>query len=51
VVDLDYEDRAPYAFTGTVDTVVFDLRPLPLDAEVDLHRSGSQAGMAHGAAG
>jgi hypothetical protein len=27
VVDLDYEDRAPYAFTGTVKKVVFDLKP------------------------
>jgi hypothetical protein len=27
VVDLDYEDRVPYAFTGTVKKVVFDLRP------------------------
>ncbi len=27
VVDLDYEDKAPYAFTGTVKKVVFDLAP------------------------
>ncbi len=26
VVDRDYEDRAPYAFTGTVKQVVFDLQ-------------------------
>jgi hypothetical protein len=27
VVDLAYEDKAPYAFTGTVKQVVFDLKP------------------------
>ncbi len=27
VVDRDYEDEAPYAFTGTVKQVVFDLKP------------------------
>ena len=33
VVDRDYEDRAPYAFTGTVKEVVFDLKPVPEGAE------------------
>ena len=33
VVDLAYEDKAPYAFTGTVKTVVFDLNPKPLTHE------------------
>jgi arylsulfatase len=51
VVDLDYADRAPYAFTGTVRTVVFDLKPTPLDEQAELHRTVTQAGMAHGAAG
>jgi len=51
VVDLDYEDRAPYAFTGTVDKVVFDLAPHGHDVEVALHEATSQAGVAHGAAG
>ena len=27
VVDLAYEDKAPYAFTGTVKKVTFDLKP------------------------
>jgi hypothetical protein len=27
VVDLAYEDKAPYPFTGTVKQVVFDLKP------------------------
>ena len=37
VVDLDYEDRAPYAFTGTVRNVVFDLKPAPIDEQSGLH--------------
>ena len=51
VVDLDYEDRAPYAFTGTVRNVVFDLAPHAHDAERDLHEANVQAALAHGAAG
>jgi hypothetical protein len=51
VVDLDYADRAPYAFTGTVRAVVFDLKPAPIEEQAELHRTASQAGMAHGAAG
>jgi len=51
VVDLDYEDKAPYAFTGTVRNVVFDLAPHAHDVEVDLHEAMSQAALAHGAAG
>jgi hypothetical protein len=33
VVDRGYEDKAPYAFTGTVIDVVFDLKPVHLEAE------------------
>jgi arylsulfatase len=51
VVDLDYEDRAPYAFTGTVRNVVFDLAPHSHDGELTLHESTAQAALAHGAAG
>jgi arylsulfatase len=51
VVDLDYEERAPYAFTGTLRTVVFDLKPAPIEEEQELHRMTAQAGAAHGAAG
>lgn len=51
VVDLDYEDRGPYAFTGTVDKVVFDLKPQALEDEAELHRVSAQAGLAQGAAG
>lgn len=50
-VDLAYKDKAPYPFTGTVRTVVFDLKPAPIDEQADLHQISVQAGMAHGAAG
>jgi arylsulfatase len=51
VVDLDYEDRAPYAFTGTVDRVVFDLEPQAIEDETELHAANAQIALAHGAAG
>lgn len=51
VVDLDYEDRAPYAFTGTVRNVVFDLAPHAHDEDLSLHESTAQAALAHSAAG
>ena len=50
-VDLDYEDRSPYPFTGTVNEVTFDLKPQALEAEVELHKTNAQVGVAHGAAG
>jgi arylsulfatase len=37
VVDLDYEDKAPYAFTGTIKNVVFDLKPASQEEEKLLH--------------
>ncbi|KPK08341.1 MAG: arylsulfatase, partial [Anaerolineae bacterium SG8_19] len=37
VVDLEYEDRAPYAFTGKLKNVVFDLKPAHHEAEKELH--------------
>jgi arylsulfatase A-like enzyme len=51
VVDLDYEDQAPYAFTGTVRRVVFDLAPVHVDVELDLRTHHAQQSVAHGAAG
>ncbi|HEX6660184.1 MAG TPA: hypothetical protein VF065_18965, partial [Ilumatobacter sp.] len=51
VVDLDYEDKAPYAFTGTVKSVVFDLKPMSLEDELALHEHAMQHGVGHGAAG
>jgi len=37
VVDLNYEEKAPYTFTGIVKKVVFDLKPSHPEAEKDLH--------------
>ncbi len=51
VVDLAYEEKAPYAFTGTVKNVVFDLKPEHQEAEEALHHIRSTHGVAHGAAG
>jgi arylsulfatase A-like enzyme/uncharacterized membrane protein len=51
VVDLDYEDRAPYAFTGTVKKVVFDLRPMSHEDQMALHAHHAVENLAHGAGG
>jgi hypothetical protein len=56
VVDLAYEEQAPYAFTGTVKRVVFDLKPgtrkdASHEHEHHLHAEAQQAGVAHGVAG
>jgi len=51
VVDLAYEDRAPYTFTGTVKRVVFDLKPVHPEAEKSLHEHHSQQMAAAGIAG
>ncbi len=51
VVDLAYEDRAPYAFTGTLRNVVFDLKPMSHADERALHEATSQAGVGAGAGG
>ena len=51
VVDLAYEDKAPYAFTGTIKEVVFDLKPHPLEHEKKLHEAHHHAGLAAGIAG
>ena len=37
VADLDYEEQAPYAFTGTINEVVFDLAPLSHEEAQALH--------------
>ena len=50
-VDLDYEDRARYAFTGTVKKVIFDLKPMPHQGEKAVHAHHSVENLAHGAAG
>jgi hypothetical protein len=51
VVDLAYEDRAPYAFTGTVKKVVFDLKPAAHEDEKALHEHAAMQAVGGGAAG
>jgi hypothetical protein len=51
VVDLDYEPKAPYAFTGTVKQVVFDLKPATVyDDDHALHQHASHNAVAQGVA-
>jgi arylsulfatase len=51
VVDLAYENKAPYAFSGTVKEVVFDLKPAHHGAEQDLHQHAAHHAVAAGVAG
>jgi arylsulfatase len=51
VVDLAYEGRAPYAFTGTVREVVFDLKPAAHESERELHAHHAMQSIGQGAAG
>ncbi len=51
VVDLAYEDRAPYAFTGTLKNVVFDLKPMSIAEQKVLHEHAAMAGVGAGAGG
>ncbi len=51
VVDRDYEDKAPYQFTGTVRQVVFDLQPAAHDDLTALHEAASRHEVGHGASG
>ena len=52
VVDLAYEDRKPFAFTGTVKKVVFDIKPHLADQdEQDLHAEMHRGLAAHSLSG
>jgi arylsulfatase len=51
VVDLAYEDKAPYAFTGKLKKVIFDLKPHAIEDEQALHQHATLHAMAAGAAG
>lgn len=51
VVDLEYEDRAPYAFTGKLKKVVFDLKPAHMEVEQELHHHAAVHAVAAGVAG
>jgi arylsulfatase A-like enzyme len=48
-VDQSYADRSPFAFTGTIRTVVFDISPHLTDEDRDaMHTHEHQAALAHG---
>jgi Sulfatase len=50
VVDRSYADKAPFAFTGTIKQVVFDIAPDMSEEDAKaLHEHASQALAAHGA--
>jgi len=49
VVDSMYKDKAPYAFTGTVKKVTFDLKPGTHEDEAALHQHAVQTAMGTGA--
>jgi arylsulfatase len=51
VVDLNYEEKVPYAFTGRVKKVVFDLKPAHVEAEQELHQHTAHEAVAAGVAG
>jgi len=51
VVDDAYKHLAPYAFTGEVRRVVFDLKPAPHSVEQQLHHAAGALGVGAGAAG
>jgi arylsulfatase len=49
VVDLSYADRRPFAFTGTIKKVVFDIKPYPkAKDEKAVHTVAHHAHAAHG---
>ena len=43
VVDLSYEDKKPFAFTGTVKKVIFDVKPHPSAQDEDEAARGRTA--------
>jgi arylsulfatase A-like enzyme len=48
VVDRSYEDRKPFAFTGTVKKVVFDIKPHLSDQDaLDLHAAAHHGQAVH----
>ena len=52
VVDLAYEDRKPFPFSGTVKKVVFDIKPHLSDQdELDLHAEAHRGDAAHSLSG
>jgi len=50
VVDMMYEAKTPYAFTGKVKKVIFDLKPSHANVEKDLHEHHAIEAVAGGIA-
>jgi arylsulfatase len=51
-VDLSYHDREPFAFTGTIKKVAFDIKPhLTGEEEQQLHAAAHQGHTAHALSG
>jgi hypothetical protein len=49
VVDRSYEAKKPFAFTGTIKKVVFNVRPHPSAQDEDeLHAAAHHGHAAHG---
>ena len=49
VVDRSYADKSPFAFTGTIKKVVFDVKPhLTTEDELALHEHAHLRQMARG---
>ena len=52
VVDLSYEDQKPFAFTGTVKKVTFDIKPHLSDQDaIDLRVAAHHGEAAHALSG
>ena len=52
VVDLSYADKKPFAFTGTINKVVFDVKPHPsAQDEEELHAAAQHGHAAHALSG
>jgi len=48
-VDQSYADRSPYAFTGKIEKVIFDLQPaVQPEVEQQLHEIAQQGAVARG---
>ncbi len=47
VVDRSYAAKAPFAFTGTIHKVVFDIKPHLEHEEAELHEAAQNADVAH----
>jgi hypothetical protein len=51
VVDLDYEPKVTYSFTGTIKQVIFELKPVAThEEEQALHEAAQHHNLAHGVA-